>query len=158
MKEQSEDTQLQIDDLDRSILKTLMADALIPFSEIALTLKVSNGTIHQRFEKLKKAGIITGSGIKVNPNKLGCGVTAFVGLSLHHASDYLQVITKLKGFAEIVEADYTTGDFNIFTKVYVTDIEKLYAFLLKLQTLREIQSTGTSMILHSAINRDWLGF
>ncbi|MDM3602512.1 winged helix-turn-helix transcriptional regulator, partial [Proteus mirabilis] len=51
----------QIDYLDRDILHALMANARTPYAELAKIFAVSPGTIHVRVEKMKQAGIITGT-------------------------------------------------------------------------------------------------
>jgi len=50
----------EIDTLDRLILQALVEDARKPFLEIARELDVSGGTIHQRYNKLRDAGIVQG--------------------------------------------------------------------------------------------------
>ncbi|POF60987.1 transcriptional regulator AsnC, partial [Vibrio vulnificus] len=75
----------KIDDLDRAILKTLMADAKTPYAEMAKQFNVSPATIHVRIEKMKAAEIIEGTEVVVNTKKLGYDVCCFIGINLNAA-------------------------------------------------------------------------
>lgn len=144
----------EVDELDLRILRALLLDGRRPFLELAKELKVSGGTIHVRINKMTKAGLVRGAKLSVDYKKLGYGISAFIGINLHNARDYSKVLTRLKEFAFILEAHYTTGEYNIFTKVLVRSIPELHQFLLKLQDVKEIQSTQTIMILDTPIQRD----
>ena len=76
-------TQPKIDDLDRAILKTLMADARKPYAEMAKQFEVSPATIHVRIEKMKAAGIIERTEVIINTKKLGYDVCCFIGINLN---------------------------------------------------------------------------
>ncbi len=145
----------EIDNLDRQILWALQQDARRPFQEIARDLVISGGTVHVRFNKLQEAGVITGSTIQLSPEKLGYDVCAFVGINLHNARDYKVVLKQLFEIPEIVEAHFTTGNYNIFLKVHAKSTRGLHNFLIeKLQTIPEIQSTETLISLEEPIKRE----
>lgn len=147
----------QIDRLDRQILNILVADAKTPFIEIARNLVVSGGTIHQRVEKLKALGIITGSQFKVDYSKLGYDVTVFLSIHLKSSKNSTQVIEKMKAMPEVVEVYYTTGSFAFLVKVRTKTIKDFHSFLAnKLQIIDSIQSTESYISLDQPINRDVL--
>jgi Lrp/AsnC family transcriptional regulator for asnA, asnC and gidA len=150
----SHDKPFELDNVDRKIISALIEDSRRPYIDIAHELNVSGGTIHVRMDKLKKAGVVKGSRMTIDYQRLGYGVQAFVGINLHNAKDYKKVVEKITEFNEIVEAHYSTGDYNIFTKVIVHSVADLHQFLLDLQGIREIQSTATIMILDTPITRD----
>lgn len=86
----------QIDDLDRGILNALMDNARTPYAELAKNFAVSPGTIHVRVEKMKQAGIITGTRVDVKPKRLGYDVCCFIGIILKSAKDYPSALKKLE--------------------------------------------------------------
>lgn len=144
-----------IDKVDREILSRLLADSRRSYQEIARELIVSGGTIHVRTNKLKEAGIIKGSRIVVDYNKLGLSVTAFVGVNLSSAKDYQSVLPKLKKLKEVTEVHYTTGQYSLFVKVITKSTRELHLFLIeRLQAIKEIQSTETLISLDNPIMRD----
>lgn len=148
-------TKWQIDPLDQQILRSLVQDARIPYAEMAKNFGVSAGTIHVRVEKMRQAGIIMGTKIRINERKLGYDVCCFIGIILKSAKDYEKVIAKLNEFEEVVEAYYTTGNYSIFIKVMTHTIEELHRVLAtKIQLIDEIQSTETLISMQNPILRD----
>lgn len=149
------DPHYQIDNLDKSILLALMNNARAPYAELAKRFTVSAGTIHVRVEKMKQAGIIEGTRVQVNAKQLGYDVCCFIGIILKSARDYPAALAKLERLEEVVEAYYTTGQYNIFIKVMTRSIDELQQVLIhRLQTIDEIQSTETLISLQQPIDRD----
>ncbi|MCB0344023.1 MAG: Lrp/AsnC ligand binding domain-containing protein [Bdellovibrionales bacterium] len=145
----------EIDNLDRGILKGLIADARTPFSEIAKQLGVSDGTIHVRVNRLKERGIIKGSKVVVDYQTLGFNICAMIGINLREGKEYLPVLNKLRKIPEITEAHYTTGQYNLIIKVMLTSTEHLYLFLMQiLQQVEGIQSTETFIVLDTPFVRE----
>ena len=145
----------RIDDLDKQILNALIANARLPYAELAQRFNVSAATIHVRIEKMKVAGIITGTHLAVDHKRLGYDVCCFIGIKLSNAGDYPEVIDQLKQIDEVVEAYYTTGQYSIFIKIMTTAIEELQWLLIdKIQSIEKIQATDTLISLQNSINRD----
>ncbi|MEK9496813.1 MULTISPECIES: transcriptional regulator AsnC [Photorhabdus] len=144
----------QIDNLDRDILHALMGNARTPYAELAKKFAVSPGTIHVRVEKMKQAGIITGTRVDISTKQLGYDVCCFIGIILKSAKDYPSALKKLGNLDEVVEVYYTTGHYSIFIKVMCRSIESLQDVLInKIQTIDEIQSTETLISLQNPIMR-----
>ena len=145
----------QIDDLDKNILNALMENARLPYVELAKNNQVSAATIHVRIEKMKNAGVITGTHLAVDHKKLGFDVCCFIGIKLSNAGDYPEVIQQLEEIDEVVEAYYTTGQYSIFIKIMISAIEELQWLLIdKIQSIEKIQATDTLISLQNSINRD----
>lgn len=145
----------QPDRLDQQILRALVKDARTPYAEMAKHFGVSAATIHVRVEKMRQAGIIEGTKIRLNARKLGYDVCCFIGIILKSAKDYEKVIAKLNAFDEVVEAYYTTGNYSIFIKVMTHTIEELHQVLAgKIQGIDEIQSTETLISMQNPILRE----
>ena len=62
---------IEIDGIDKTILRALMKDARTPVLEIARTVGISGAAIHQRLRKLENSGLIAGSKFVINPKILG---------------------------------------------------------------------------------------
>jgi Lrp/AsnC family transcriptional regulator for asnA, asnC and gidA len=145
----------QIDKLDKNILSALMEDARVAYAELGKRFKVSPGTIHVRVEKMKQAGIIEGTQVRVNAKKLGYDVCCFVGINLKSAGFYHDVVQLLNQIDEVVEAYYTTGQYTIFVKLMTQSIEQLQWVLIdKIQSIEQVQSTETLISLQNPILRD----
>lgn len=153
------DEKYQIDNVDRQILSILLDDARTPFLEIARKLVVSGGTIHQRIEKMKDAGIIEGSQLRLNLKNLGFDVTVFIGVHLKSSKELSTVIKKMQAMPEVLEAHYTTGNYSLFLKICTKSTSDFHKFLVeKLQPLEQVQATESFISLDQPIKKHSLPF
>jgi Lrp/AsnC family transcriptional regulator for asnA, asnC and gidA len=145
---------LEIDNLDIDILSILMTDATTAYTEIAKELIVSGGTIHVRMKKMQDLGIIKGSNLLVDAQKVGYDICAFLGIYLEKGSIYNDAVAELKKISEIVELHYTTGGYSMFAKILCRDTNHL-RFVLndKIQAVSGIQRTETFISLEESIKR-----
>ncbi|POY35585.1 transcriptional regulator AsnC [Solitalea longa] len=145
---------LQVDKLDLQILSMLMNDATIPYTDIAKELIISGGTVHVRMKKLQEMGIVTGSNLVVNPQRIGFDVCAFLGIFLEKGSQYHDAVNQLSQVKEIVELHYTTGLYSMFAKIICRDTAHLREVLNeKIQVISGIQRTETFISLEESIKR-----
>ncbi|MBR4650443.1 MAG: Lrp/AsnC ligand binding domain-containing protein [Prevotella sp.] len=143
------------DKLDRKILSILSGNARIAFKDVAEMCGVSRAAVHQRVERLKEGGTITGSGFSINPKAVGYGTCTYVGITLERGSMYKDVVKKLIDIPEIVECHFTTGPYTMMVKAYVKDNEQLMRLLNDtLQSIDGVVSTETLISLDQSIKRD----
>lgn len=107
-----------LDKLDRKILGLIAEDARIPFLEVARSCNVSGAAIHQRIQKLTNLGILLGSQFLIDPEKIGYETCAYIGLYLKNPEDFDRVVEALKKIPEVVECHITTGDYDMFIKIF----------------------------------------
>jgi Lrp/AsnC family transcriptional regulator for asnA, asnC and gidA len=145
---------LEIDNLDIEILSILMNDATTAYTEIAKELIVSGGTIHVRMKKMQDLGIIKGSNLIVDAQKVGYDICAFLGIYLEKGSIYHEAVDQLKQVKEIVELHYTTGAYSMFAKIVCRDTNHLRHVLNdEIQAIPGIQRTETFISLEESIKR-----
>ena len=108
----------QLDELDQQILSMIASNARTPFLEVARVCGVSGAAIHQRIQKLTSLGILNGSEFLLNPQKIGLETCAYVGLFLRDPSNFDAVVAALQLIPEVVECHFTTGQYDIFIKMY----------------------------------------
>ena len=108
----------KLDALDRKILELVIADARVPFLEVARACNVSGAAIHQRIQKLTNLGILKGSQFNIDPEKIGYETCAYIGLYLKDPERFDEVVEELRKIPEVVECHYTTGAFDMFIKIY----------------------------------------
>lgn len=143
----------KLDRLDKQILKLVAADARIPFLEVARVCDVSGAAIHQRIQKLTNIGILKGSQFLIDPEKVGYETCAFIGLNLKNPENFDQVLEELKKIPEVTECHYTTGNFDMFIKIYAQNNHHLLTIIHdKLQPLG-LSSSQTLISFHSAFER-----
>ena len=142
-----------IEELDKKILNLISCDARVPFLEVARKCKVSGAAIHQRMQKLHQMGIIKGSQYLFDPALVGNGTCAFIGILLRDPSDSDRVLAELMKIPEIVECHLTTGNYDMFIKIYTHDNAHLLSVIHeKLQPIG-IQRSETMVSFSEPIHR-----
>jgi len=148
------DESLQIDSLDKKIIKLITGNARIPYLEVARECNVSGAAIHQRIQKLTNLGVITGSKFTIEPKKIGYKTCAYMGIFLDKASLYNDVQEELKQIPVITHCHFTTGNYSVFIKIYARDNEHLKSILTdKIQLIPGIARTETFISLEVGFNR-----
>lgn len=146
--------QIEIDGIDKEILRDLMEDARKPILQIANKIGISGAAIHQRLRKLEQAGVIAGSKFIVNNKVLGYTTVAFVGIYLEKAANNSDAVRELKKIPEVLECHYTTGNWSILIKILCRDNEHLMQMLNKnIQTIEGVSRTETFISLEQQIER-----
>ncbi len=142
-----------LDSLDQKILHMIANDARKPFLEVARQCNVSGAAIHQRIQRLMKIGVIKGSQFILDPAKIGYGTCAYMGLFLKDPSDFDRVVEQLRCIPEVVECHYTTGNYDMFIKLYARDNAHMLEVIHdKLQPIG-LQRTETIISFREALNR-----
>ncbi len=145
---------IQIDGIDKKILRALMEDARTPILEIARSVGISGAAIHQRLRKLEKSKLISGSKFVLNPKILGFTTMAYIGIYLDKAMSNPEAVRQLKKIPEVLECHYTTGNWSIFIKVLCKDNEHLMEVLNKdIQSITGVSRTETFISLNQQIDR-----
>lgn len=145
---------LEIDGIDKEILRALMGDARTPILEIARQVGISGAAIHQRLRKLEKSGLISGSKFIINPKALGYTTMAFVGIYLDKAMNNPEAVKQLQKIPEVLECHYTTGNWSVFIKILCRDNEHLMHLLNKeIQSIPGVSRTETFVSLQQQIDR-----
>ena len=145
---------LQIDSLDKKIIKMITKNARIPYLEVARECNVSGAAIHQRVQKLTRIGVITGSKFTIEPKKIGYNTCAYMGIFLEQASLYNDVLQELKKIPEITQCHFTTGNYSVFIKIFAQDNEHLKTIMSdKIQLISGIARTETFISLEEGFNR-----
>ena len=143
----------KLDRLDKQILRMIAEDARVPFLEVARACNVSGAAIHQRIQKLTALGVLKGSQFVIDPEKIGYETCAYIGLNLKNPEDFDKVLEELKKIPEVTECHYTTGNFDMFIKIYAINNHHLLNIIHdKLQPLGLARSE-TLISFHTAIDR-----
>ena len=73
---------IELDDIDRAILRLLVADATQSAGAVGRALGLSQPAAWRRIRRLTEAGVIRGERVGLNAEALGFGVTVFLGIKL----------------------------------------------------------------------------
>lgn len=121
-----------MDNIDLCIIELLTKDARTPFRQIATKLNVSPDTIVDRFNSLKRKGIIRGSTVILDTKKIGYNAMAVFMIDISpieelntiNSSSILETLIKMRN---IIVASKTVGDHDLMAIGVVKDFEHLFA-------------------------------
>ena len=142
----------KLDEIDHQILDMLIDNTRIPFTDIAKKLLISAGTVHVRVKKMEDAGIIKGSSLTLDYNKLGYSFIAYVGVYLQNTSQTKFVLERINKIPYVTVAHITTGKFNIFCKIRARSTEHAKDVIFMLDDIEGVYRTETMITLEESIN------
>lgn len=121
---------MQIDELDRKILRVLQVDSSLPLEEIASKVGSSKSPVWSRIKKLKKNGVIAKEVALLDADTLGLTDTFFVAIRTdQHSDEWSKAFTDtLADMDEIQEAHRLTGEIDYMLKVRVGNSREFDAF------------------------------
>lgn len=128
-----------LDTLDLNILQYLSGNARKPYLEIARECGVSGAAIHQRIQRMYACGIITGAESLISPEAIGYETCAYVGIFLNDPTQFKSVVDTLMSIPEVVECHFTTGQYDIFIKLFAHNNDHLLEILQN-----QIQALGVA--------------
>ena len=112
---------LRIDKVDITIIRALQKDARINFSTIARDCDVSIDTISKRFGKMKKAGVVRGTTILLNPKSFGYECVGSLGVDINYPH-LREVVESLQKIPEIIFCTTSMGKHDIFCIVVLKNV------------------------------------
>ena len=139
---------IEIDEIDREILKRLQDDAQIAFRKIAEELGVSESTVFVRVRKLQEKGVIKRFTTTVSPELVGKGLIAFI-LIKANPQRYPAVLETLKKNNDIYEIFDVTGNYYAIAKVRTGTREDLAKIIDEIGLIEGITSTETAIVLRN---------
>jgi Lrp/AsnC family transcriptional regulator len=135
-----------MDAIDRKILNSLQADAMMPIEEIGKRAGLSASPCWRRIQKLEAAGVIKGRVALLDPAKMNVGVTVFVSVrtnqhNMKWAERFCRAVSEIP---EVVEFYRMSGATDYLLRVVVPDIaayDLVYKRLIKVADLFDVSST-----------------
>ncbi len=122
---------MQIDAIDRKILKRLQADGRMSNVDLAAHVHLSAPQCFRRVRALEERGILRGYRAEVDPEAIGYGVTAYVSVSIG-GGDFgrvRDVEADIRAFPQILECFSVSGEDDYLLKVVARDLKALSSFL-----------------------------
>lgn len=143
-------TTINLDDLDRSILRHLQVDGRMSNLDLSRAVGLSPAATHARVRRLEERGVITGYAAQVDPERAGFDLLCLIsiGIQLHHQDAVARIRTALAALPEVLECHHVTGQYDYLLKVVLSDRRALERFVVeKLTPLPGIARIQTSVVL-----------
>lgn len=139
---------IDLDDVDRHIMKLLRHDARLSYAHIARTVGLSEPTVRKRIDRLVHAGAIINSA-RINPAPIGFPIDAMIGINVQRGK-VQEVGRKLAAMEHVAYVAYVAGNFDIIIQAYLPHMEGLFKFLNEdLEKIDGIAGTQTWNVLRT---------
>ena len=127
-----EEPMYSLDEVDRKILELLEKDARMSLKDMAAKVYLSSTAVSSRIERLKKAGVIEGFHVQINPIALGYYTKAFINLEVEpdQKKEFYPYIQKCKN---VVACNCVTGEYSMLIEVVFKHTMALDQFIGELQ-------------------------
>ena len=73
---------IELDEIDRNLIRALVRDASQSASALGRRFGLSQPATWRRIKRLEQSGVLKGRRLRLNAEKLGFGVTVFLGVKL----------------------------------------------------------------------------
>ncbi|QYZ68381.1 Lrp/AsnC family transcriptional regulator [Neotabrizicola shimadae] len=115
---------IDLDDLDRALLRALAEDGTLGAGDLGRRLGLSQPAAWRRVKRLEEAGVLAGRRIEVDRAALGFGVTVFLGVKLAtkgrvSLEDFERAVTAIP---EVQVVQHVLGLFDYRLRVVARDI------------------------------------
>jgi Lrp/AsnC family transcriptional regulator, leucine-responsive regulatory protein len=137
-----------IDETSFKILKILQEKARIPNVEVARKVGMAPSAVLERIRKLEKQGIIDGYEVRLNPERFGRSIVAFVSVTVDGGMDDGKVGKALSKIPEVQEVHYVSGEDGYLVKLRVSNAAALGKVIReKITPLPGVRTTRTAIAL-----------
>ncbi len=141
-----------MDDLDRSVLSLLGADARMSVATLARRLKVARSTIQARLERLETGGVIAGYTLKLGEAARQGRLRASVLLTIEPRAQ-AGILTRLKSIAEVERVFTTSGRFDLLLQIAASNTQVLDGVLDQIGALTGVKSSESLIHLSTRLDR-----
>lgn len=143
------DSNIELDEVDREIIRNLQVDGRMPYSKLGPAVGLSQAAARQRVQRLMDAGVIQVVAV-ADPTTLGLDVQAMIGIM---AEGTVKPIAD--ALSDIHEVEYvvtTAGRFDLLAEIVCTDMHSLYDLINdRIRTIEGVRST--EIFTYLAVNK-----
>lgn len=143
---------VELDDVDRTILRALTEDARASMTELAAKAHISRASAHARFKRMIDAGVISGFTVRTDPVRAGWHASAYVTLMVEQAR-WQEAREALRTIEEIEHIALVGGEFDVMLLVRARDNRELRRIVLEeIQSVPAVRGTRTLVIFEDFPN------
>ena len=136
-----------MDAIDLRLVELLRTNARLSFAELARQVGLSAPAVHERVGKLESSGVVRGYRADVDPEAIGLGVTAMIGVVEESTTDADDLQELLRALPEIESCYFMAGVESFLLTVRVGTIAELERLIVRLNRTPGVASTRTTIAL-----------
>lgn len=142
----------KLDAKDRKLLAILAEDASLSYTELGQQLHLSAPAVHERVKRLKNEGVIVGTVAKLDSNKIGRPLLAFIHVDTSSWA-VTRSILSLKSLADVEEIHTVAGDSAMLLKVRTQSTQSLEDLLEVIHSIDGFTGTRSYIVLTPHLER-----
>lgn len=113
-----------LDAIDRAIIRELSADARTPRAELARRVGLSAPSVADRVRRLEDTGVIVGYGARIDPARLGYGLTVLIR-ARPLPGEMKGMVEAIRETPQIVTCERVSGDDCFVARAHVRDVAEM---------------------------------
>lgn len=141
---------IELDEIDRELLKYLQQDARVTQAELARRVNLSPPGLQKRIRKLEESGVISRYVTLLDREAVGYDMLCFVQVTLqrHEPTAVSNFKTAVRHMSEVLECHHITGEYDYLLKIVVHNRKHLEQFILETLTpVPGMDKVRTSLVL-----------
>ncbi|MBE7733323.1 Lrp/AsnC ligand binding domain-containing protein [Devosia faecipullorum] len=146
---------MDLDAIDRRILKALQEDGRISNTDLASRIGMPATSLGDRLKRLRRNGYILGFSAKLNPQQLGFGLLVFIEVLLDKTTPDIfdRFAQAVRNAPEVLECHMVGGGFDYLIKTRIADMATYRQFLGEvILTLPGVKETRTYAVMEEVKN------
>ena len=143
---------IELDELNRKILKALQEDGRLTNNELAELVNLSASQCSRRRSSLEREGCIRGYHAHLDKQAAGVALTSMVSITLstHNADNAMHFAELIATLPNVLEAHALTGEMDYLLKVVSSDLKSLSTFINSILLQHEsIANVKTAIVLET---------
>lgn len=120
-----------LDRIDAAIIRELCANARIPRAELARRVGLSAPSTGERVRRLEDTGVIMGYGARIDPARLGYGLTVLIR-ARPSPGEMDNMVEAIRSTPQIIGCERVSGDDCFVARAHVRDVAEMEAVIDKL--------------------------
>ncbi|PZG49059.1 Lrp/AsnC family transcriptional regulator [Spongiactinospora rosea] len=143
---------VELDGLDRAIIKALVDDARATYAEIGHEVGLSASAVKRRVDRLRGIGAITGFSARVAPRALGWTTEAYVELYCRGKTSPAEIGVAVARHPEVVSACTVTGEADALLHIRASDMRHVEQVIERIAAEPFVVRTKSAVVLTRLVN------
>jgi Lrp/AsnC family transcriptional regulator, leucine-responsive regulatory protein len=135
-----------LDDIDRILMRQLVADGRATLAELAASAGLSVSAVQSRVRRLEARGVVSGYSARINPEAVGQLLSAFVAITPLDPSQPDDAPARLAHIEEIEACHSVAGEESYVLLVRVGAARVLEELLQRIRTTANVQTRSTIIL------------
>ncbi|MCB6182776.1 Lrp/AsnC family transcriptional regulator [Leeia sp. TBRC 13508] len=142
---------MQLDVIDRRILRTLQAEGNLPNNVLAERVGLTPAPCLRRVQRLRQEGIIDRYLVALDNKAIGYSVSAYAEITLNHHIPALaeKFIEKVKTKPEVLACHVVAGDFDFLLRLVAKDMQDYQRIIWDLHAIEGIRQMRSIIVMNT---------